>query len=447
MNILKRIIEGLRRYPTAIFSVIVIGGLIVLSLSTAIFFPLPKAIQMWQGGGTWAKYPEKAAPTWVNIFRGDKLPETIILSTDDSETSVEELSSTMTRYTTELEFDYGYSVFPPELSLFFSPEYESKAPQVTAVWITPDGREFQVFKDTASPGQQFSISSSRAVENLVGGKPRFALFMAPDDNPRAPIEERETQEGTYRVQLSVLTFEPESTYTTELVVFGHISGWAGTDHLRRDLGIGLLWGTPVALIFGMLAAICTSVTTFCIAAIGSWYGGWVDAAIQRICEVNIMLPLLPILIMIGTFYNTTLWTILGVIIVLGIFSAGIKTYRAMFMQVKNSPYIEAARAYGASNLRIVFRYLIPFVAPVMLPQFVLGIPRFVFLEASIALLGVSDPTLPTWGKILSEGRTDLYLGAYHSALLPALMLIVTGLSFSMLGYALDRVFNPRLRTS
>jgi len=85
--------------------------------------------------------------------------------------------------------------------------------------------------------------------------------------------------------------------------------------------------------------------------------------------------------------------------------------------------------------------------PLLLPRLVLGIPQFVFLEASLALLGIADPKLPTWGKVLADAREALYMGHYHCVLEPALMLLLTGLSFSMLGYALDRIFNPKLRDS
>ena len=92
-----------------------------------------------------------------------------------------------------------------------------------------------------------------------------------------------------------------------------------------------------------------------------------------------------------------------------------------------------------------FRYMLPHMFPAVLPHLILGIPRFVFLEASLAFLGVSDPQLLTWGKMLSDARSALYQGEYQYVLGPGFLLLLTGLSFSMLGYTLDRIFNPRLR--
>jgi peptide/nickel transport system permease protein len=209
----------------------------------------------------------------------------------------------------------------------------------------------------------------------------------------------------------------------------------------------LLWGTPIALAFGLLGALGTNVVTMIIAATGVWFGGLIDATIQRITEVNFILPVLPILIMIGTFYSRSLWLMLGVIILLSIFGAGIKTYRSIFLQVKEAPYIEAAQAYGTGSNRIVLRYMIPRIIPLIIPGLVIGIPAFVFLEAGLAVLGLGDPILPTWGKVIDDAQRQgaLYNGFYYWVIEPAVLLMLTGLGFTMFGFALDRVFNPRLR--
>jgi peptide/nickel transport system permease protein len=255
------------------------------------------------------------------------------------------------------------------------------------------------------------------------------------------------QQGTYTFLFKGNLFEAESDLDAELVVFGDVYGIAGTDHRRRDISVALLWGTPIALIFGLLAAVGTSVSTMVIAAIGTWYGGWVDAAIQRITEINLILPVLPILIMVGTFYSRSIWIMLGVLILLYIFGGGIKTYRAIFLQVKETAYIEAAQAYGASGPRIIRRYLIPRILPTLIPGLVTLIPTFVFVEAALNVLGLGDPILPTWGKVISDANVNgaLYQGMYWWVLEPAVLLMVTGLAFSLFGFALDRIFNPKLR--
>ena len=253
--------------------------------------------------------------------------------------------------------------------------------------------------------------------------------------------------GTYRLQIEGMLFEDDSDFEGKMILYGQVHGAAGTDTRRRDLMVALLWGTPIALSFGLLAALGSTLSTMIIAAIGVWFGGIVDAAIQRITEVVLILPLLPILIMVGTLYNRSIWTMLGVVILLSLFGSAIKTYRAVFIQVREAPYIEAARAYGAGNLRIIFHYLIPRIIPLLVPQLVVLVPTFVFLEASLAVLGLGDPILPTWGKIIDDARSNgaVYQGLYYWILEPSILLVMTGLGFAMVGFALDRIFNPRLR--
>jgi peptide/nickel transport system permease protein len=253
--------------------------------------------------------------------------------------------------------------------------------------------------------------------------------------------------GHYRLEIEAVLFEPDSDIDAKLVVYGRVHGLAGTDHQRRDLMVALLWGTPVALAFGLIAAVGTTLATLVIAAAGVWFGGWLDSAIQRITEVNMILPVLPILVMVGTLYSTSIWLMLGVVVAFGIFSASIKMYRSMLLPIREAPYIEAARAYGVGNARMILRYMIPRILPVLIPGFVTLIPSFVFLEASLAVLGLGDPELPTWGKVMNDaqGESALYHGYYYWVLGPAALLMLTGLGFAMLGFALDRVFNPRLR--
>ncbi|OQA21020.1 MAG: Glutathione transport system permease protein GsiD [Chloroflexi bacterium ADurb.Bin360] len=182
-----------------------------------------------------------------------------------------------------------------------------------------------------------------------------------------------------------------------------------------------------------------------LAAISAWYGGWIDQLLQRLTEINMVLPFLPVSLMIFTLYSHSFWVLLGVVVVLSIFGSGLKNYRAIFLQTKQAPYIEAAHAYGASDRRIIFNYLVPRIMPVLLPQLIILIPSYVFLESALAFLGLSDPVLPTWGKLVySAFSTNIFNGPYHLVLVPAMILLVTGLAFALLGHALERIFNPRL---
>ncbi|HLA97868.1 MAG TPA: ABC transporter permease [Anaerolineales bacterium] len=449
MKALKKYVREILQYPSAVVGSIMILLLVAVSVYALVTIPYEKALQLWRGGeDVWYSNPQYAPPAWMNYFTSKDLPVSFTLNSrnaGENQSVTKEVvlgeqntSRTFITYT----FDFNYDEFPQEVALLFDTTYEVKQPFVSVLLATPDGREVRIGDFGVSKSMTYRLSQDTKLQRRLGGLPPMqGLFADPNSEELAPLK------GTYQLLINGISFEQDSQIDAEFVFYGLVYGLAGTDHLRRDLFVALLYGAPIALAFGLLAALGTSVLTMIIAATGAYYGGWVDELIQRITEVNLVLPFLAILIMVGTFYDRSIWTILGVTILLSIFTGAIKSYRAIFMQVKESAYIEAARAYGASSGRVIFRYLIPRMIPLLIPGLVSAVPAFVFLEASLAVLGLGDPSLPTWGKIINDAWLNgaLYKGYYYWILEPAILLMITGLGFAMVGYSLDRVFNPRLR--
>lgn len=444
MKGLANVIRQFKSYPSAVAGLTIIVLMVILAIYALVAIPYSEAIQLWRGGdNVWLETPRNARPAWFNLFYREKLPVTIVLRTTDnpSPRTMVDLGGGVFMSDIVLEFDYNYDGFPTELALFLTAKFDRSRPNVAMTWITPDGREIPVAELSVRTQEAYRISQdTKLVRKLGGIQPEKALFADPK-NPDKVVK------GTYKLVAEGLFFEEGSTLDASFVVYGQLHGLAGTDHRRRDIMVALLWGVPVALSFGLVAAVGSSLTTMMLAAAAVWFGGWVDYLIRRINEIVMILPLLPILIMVGLFYSRSIWAILGVVILLGIFGSGILSYRSMFLQVKESGYIDAARAYGAGSGRIIFRYMIPKIIPVLIPGFVTQVPAFVFLEATLSVLGLGDPVLPTWGKLLNDAHTNgaLFNGYFYWVLEPALLLILTGLGFAMLGFALDRIFNPRLR--
>jgi len=445
MNTFKNTLRDLARYPSAVFGMAVIFILLGVAVYALVTIPYSEAVRLWRGGeDVWYQNPKYAAPAWFNNFSKTKQPISFTASTRDggmTKTVIpqgQDISSIEMTYV----FEYTYDVPPQELILYFGTVFDQKFPFVSIVWRTPDGREIKIANMTVDRRTTYRFSQDvKLQKSLKTEHVMEALFRDPKSETPTLLK------GQYQLVITGTTFESASDMDAEFVLHGNLYGLAGTDKYRRDLFLPLLYGTPIALAFGLLAALGTAFLTMIIAAVGTWYGGWVDELIQRITEVNLVLPFLAILIMIGTFYSRSIWLMLGVTILLSIFGGSIKTYRAVFLQSKEASYIEAARAYGASDSRIIFNYLIPRMIPLLIPTLVSSVPGFVFLEASLAVLGLGDPVLPTWGKVINDAFTDgaLYQGRYYWVLEPAVLLMFTGLGFAMLGFALDRIFNPRLR--
>jgi len=443
MNAMKRSFQNLLYYPSAILGILVVFLLVATAVYAMVKIPYNEAIRLWRGGeDVWYQNPKFAPPAWINLFSKKKYAESFSVRTTDGTitkkvTPGAQGSSTMeTSYT----FDFSSDYYPQEMILYLTSKYTEKQPFISLEWLTPDGRKIRIVNMALSPKQTYRFSQDEKLKTkLKTDNIITALFSDP--------KTENLIKGKYQLLITGATFEPDSDINVEFVLHGQVYGLAGTDQARRDLVVPLLWGAPIALAFGLIASFGTSIITMVIAAVGTWYGGWVDELIQRLTEINIVLPFISILIMIGTFYSRSIWVILGATILLSIFTGSIKSYRSIFVQVKESMYIEAARAYGASSPRIVFLYLIPRMIPLLIPGLVSSVPAFVFLEASLALLGLGDPVLPTWGKIINDAQANgaLYRGYYYWILEPATLLMLTGLGFAMLGFALDRIFNPKLR--
>jgi len=437
-------LKGLRRYPTLVAGLLFITFFIGLSIYAVTAIPYDEAIRLWRGGpGVWEDTPRNAGPVWFDFFTEGRTPRTIVIRSGDTGTITEEaVGDGMKLAEIVLPFQYDYDGFPAELRLYSEAQYQGSREPATVSWQTPDGRTIILQEDRKlKTVDTYYISQDQELRmQLSGMAPQKGLFVSPDDTENL-------LKGDY--QLVLTTQVPETAeLEAKLVVYGQLYGLAGTDHRGRDLMIALLWGAPIGLMFGVLAAVGAEISTFVLAAIGTWLGGKVDRLFQWLTQVNLVIPLLPLLILVGHFYSRSIWTMLGMVIALNIFSATYLTFRAMFLQAKEAPYIEAAQAYGVGNFRMIFRYLMPRIAPTLLPQFVLIIPLFVFLEATLAVLGLGDPTLPTWGKVIYDAVDEgaLYNGHYYWLVEPAVLLMLMGVGFALIGYSLDRVFNPRLRT-
>jgi peptide/nickel transport system permease protein len=442
METLRTFWREIQRYPSAIAGLIVILLLVIVAIYAVIAIPYNEAIRLWRGGeDVWYQNPQFAPPEWTNFFSSKKQPVSFAASTTNKRmaklaTPGDDNTSTVN---INYSFDFSSDGYPQEMLIYFTTKFKDKPPFASVAWITPDGRKITIGKFGLAQKFTYRFSQDQKLQTQFEGDAMAGLFT--DFQTNQPLK------GKYQLIITGTTFEKDSDIDAEFVFHGQVYGWAGTDHARRDLMLPLLWGTPIALAFGLFASLATLILTLVISTIGAWYGGWVDELIQRITDINLVLPFLSILIMIATFFSRSIWVILGATILLSIFTGSIKQYRAQLLQLKEAMYIEAARAYGATDSRIIFQYLIPRMIPLLIPLLVSSVPAFVFLEASLALLGLGDPVLPTWGKIINDAETNgaLYKGYYYWIMEPAVLLMMTGLGFAMLGFALDRVFNPRLR--
>jgi len=446
----------LRRFPSALAGLFIILAFSGVSLYTVSQIPYAEAVARWrtQRNDSYL-FARNAKPIWVNFFNGNALPPTIYLNSRDNPASRQVVrgdgeSSTVT---IDFTFDFPYNILPQDLLIRYDADYAEKRPFASLEWLTPDGRSLDMgnMVITGIDDYIFSISipkklssprpSQKNVYRLAPGDPPAAVLFA-DPN----VDTIQIIPGQYTLRIHGIIFEPEADLHAEMVLYGEVQGLAGTDYWRRDLLLALLWGAPSALAIGLAGSFITATLSLTLAAFSAWWGGFWDWLIQFLSEVNMIIPALPFAIMVYYVYSKSLWAVLAAYIAFNIFGTTIKNYRAAFLQFKEAPYIEAAEAYGASSWRIILHYLAPRLLPALVPQLAILTPVYVFFEAGLAYLSISDPYLPTWGKVIYDALTiGAMQGASYWVLQPLVLLMLIALGFSLVGFALERIFNPQLR--
>lgn len=429
-------LKQLRRHPSLAVGLVLIAVLVGMSLYAIIAIPYSEAAMLWRGGpGVWDENPRNAEPVWLDLFTRDKLPRTIIVTLDEGTTTEEPIGAGMKQVKVVLPFQYDYDGFPSELQLLTGWRLEAEQPTVSVYWRKPDGQVIAVTEDrTVRRTDTYHISQDVNLRAALGGvAPHVGLF-APD-HTTAPADRGEPLRGSYELILQTEISEQNELLEARLRVYGRVHGQAGTDHRRRDLMVALLWGTPATLLFGVLAALALQAGSLVLAAMGSRHRERIDPLFRRLTDMN-MIPLaLPLLIVIGWFLSPSRGVMLLALFVLSLLRAAIMVLRATFLPSGAAPQGGPARASGT-------------MIALLLPSFLLAVPVFVFLDAALAMFGLADPVLPTWGKIINDAFTQgaIYKGYYYWIVQPAALLMVTAVGFSLAGYALHRIFNPRLKT-
>ena len=222
-------------------------------------------------------------------------------------------------------------------------------------------------------------------------------------------------------------------------------GLLGTDHRGRDVFALFASGIRVSLIIGLSATIIAAILGLSLGLLSGYAGGITDSIIMRLVDILLSIPTLPILLVMAGIWGKGLWQI---VIVLSIFSwmGTARTVRAQTITLRDSPFVESLRSIGCRRSYILFRHLLPEVMPLLLANIVLGVPGAILAEAGVSFLGLSDPRIISWGRMLHEaqGFGAFTAGAWWILLPPGLGICFICLVFMDIGKFLEEIFDPRL---
>ncbi len=459
-------LPGLRRfwgeYRQVKSGLIGIGLLVVfilIVLLEPVLMPYNQANNRWRDINYWQDSPRYALPVWVNWFTSNDYPRSEILP----EAKREEIATGAIRIVT-IETPYEFKVGHPPSDMYYKLALTGRASLAFEI-TRPDGQKVELRRSTAVDGAQ--VLRLSVVETL---QDRIYAMGAKLENPEVAKSRNPRMidpmgvlfgqgkegiftrpvalEGTYMMKIQVALATPTSTLDkAEFVVLGGVSGLLGTDGDRRDLWCGFIAGTKWALLIGLLTSLVSVVVGVVYGVAAGYFGGWIDALMNRIFEVVLSIPLLPILIVMSAVFNPSIWIIIAMMCIF--FWVGpVKTVRSMALQIKEHSYIEAAKALGASHRRILFRHMIPQLIPYAFASMALAVPGAIVFEASISLIGLGDPTIVSWGQVLRDAFSSgaVLQGIWWWIVPPGLAIALMGMTFAFIGFAMDTILNPKLKT-
>ncbi|MYQ80526.1 MULTISPECIES: ABC transporter permease [unclassified Streptomyces] len=219
----------------------------------------------------------------------------------------------------------------------------------------------------------------------------------------------------------------------------------GTDQFGRSVLALLVWGARVSLTVGLLAAfLCVAIGTI-VGIVAGHFRGWYSTVLMRVTDWFLVMPTLVLAVALASVMDRSLWTI---IIAIGVttWPTTARLVRAQTLAVESRPYIERARALGGGHGHVMLRHVLPNVMPLVLAQTTLAISSAILSEATLAFLGLGDPTITSWGSMLQDARAAgaVSAGDWWYLAPPGIAIALVALAFTLCGRAIESVLNPKL---
>ncbi len=220
----------------------------------------------------------------------------------------------------------------------------------------------------------------------------------------------------------------------------------GTDSLGIDILSEMLYGSRVALSFGIITALVTSILGSMVGIAAGYLGKGFDTVAMRLADALFVIPGLPLMILLAAYFGMTFWHLIAIFTLLG-WPGTARMVRSQVLSIKGRAFIEAAVACGGRKFYIMWRHILPAVSPLVVFNTVMTAAGAILAEAGLRFLGFGDPKAISWGAILYAAQAGhaILFGAWWWVVPPGAAIFLAVLGFLLTGYALEEILNPHIR--